>query len=252
MLSTLGAIATDHPHTRRTGTKTIINAMHDLRLGPWSKAMQHSLHEARLADPEGARHEQRAPLRGRRTPQRAPRRRELPLAPFEGRVQVPLRAKRPAARELALEGQRFLGGFRAEPQELVPQPSELSRGGGPVAALQALHVAGHVGRRASSTIPPRSTTAPRSRGRSARSSRPCADSTRLRRRRVAARMPRGPHRGACGGRERARAASRGQPRVSAPRRRPGRIASRRALRSVRAIGPRAAAYTADDTWPQSG
>jgi putative NADH-flavin reductase len=29
VLSTLGATATDHPHTRRTGTKNIINAMHD-------------------------------------------------------------------------------------------------------------------------------------------------------------------------------------------------------------------------------
>lgn len=33
VLSTLGATATDHPHTRRTGTKNIIDAMHDSDVG---------------------------------------------------------------------------------------------------------------------------------------------------------------------------------------------------------------------------
>ena len=48
-----------------------------LRLG------EHSLDEARLADPERARDEQRAAIGGRGTPQRAGRRGELTLTPFD-------------------------------------------------------------------------------------------------------------------------------------------------------------------------
>ena len=47
---------------------------------------------------------------------------------------------RRAARQLALERQRLLGGLRAEPRELVAQEAELARGGRPVAAR---HVSAH-------------------------------------------------------------------------------------------------------------
>ena len=105
-----------------------------LRLG------EHGLDEARLADPERARHEQRTAIGGRGTPQRGGRRGELALTPFDGSVEEPNRADRRAARELALERQRLLGGLRAEPRELVAQQAELARGGRPVAAR---HVPAH-------------------------------------------------------------------------------------------------------------
>ena len=105
-----------------------------LRLG------EHGLDEARLADPERARDEQRAAVGGRGAPQRGGRRGELALTPFDRGVEEPGRADRRAARELALERQRLLGGLRAEPRELVAQQAELARGGRPVAAR---HVSAH-------------------------------------------------------------------------------------------------------------
>ena len=102
-----------------------------LRLG------EHRLDEARLADPERARDEQRAAIAGRGTPKRAERRGELSLTPFDGSVKEPSRADRRAARELALERQRLLRGLRAEPRELVAQQAELPRGSWPVAARHA-------------------------------------------------------------------------------------------------------------------
>ena len=105
-----------------------------LRLG------EHGLEKAGLADPERARHQQRAAVGGGGTPQRGGRRGELTLTPFDGCVEEPGRADRRAARELALKRQRLLGGLRAEPRELVAQQAELARGGRPVAAR---HVPAH-------------------------------------------------------------------------------------------------------------
>src|SRR5437763_2186892 len=99
-----------------------------LRLG------EHGLDEARLADTERARDEQRAAIGGGGTLKSAERRGELSLAPFDGSVEEPSGADRRAASELALERQRLLGGLRAEPRELVAQQAELARGGWPVAA----------------------------------------------------------------------------------------------------------------------
>ena len=121
---------------------------------------------------------------------------------------------------------------------------QLAAVGGVVAALEALDVGRHLGGRGELDHARRAARPRRGRrARGARSSRPCAGWTRRHRRRAAATASRAPRRAACGGRERARAASRDPPRAAAPRRRPGRVASRRALRSVRAAGPRAAAYT---------
>ena len=83
--------------------------------------------------PSGARDEQRAALAGRGAPQRCGCRAELALTPFDRGVAKPGGADRRAARELALERQRLLGGLRAEPRELVAQQAELARGGRPVA-----------------------------------------------------------------------------------------------------------------------
>ena len=94
-----------------------------LRLG------EHSLDEARLADPQRARDEQRAAIARRGTLQRAERRGELSLTPFDGSVQEPSRADRRAAGELALQRQRLLGRLRADPRELVAQQAELAGGG---------------------------------------------------------------------------------------------------------------------------
>ncbi len=99
-----------------------------LRLG------EHGLDQARLADPERARYEQRAAVGGRGPPQRGICRGELVLTTFDGSVEEPGRVDRRAARELALKRQRLLGGLRAEPRELVAQEAELARGGRPVAA----------------------------------------------------------------------------------------------------------------------
>ena len=68
------------------------------------------------------------------------RQRELALASFHGGVEEPGRPNRRAARELALQRQRLLGGLRAEPRQLLAQQSELARRGRPVAAC---HVAAH-------------------------------------------------------------------------------------------------------------
>ena len=81
-----------------------------LRLG------EHGLNDARLADPKRAGHEQRAAIGGRGMLQRSGRRRELALTSFDRSVEEPGRADRRAARELALERQRVLGGLRAEPR----------------------------------------------------------------------------------------------------------------------------------------
>jgi hypothetical protein len=84
-----------------------------LRLG------EHSLDDARLADPERPGDEQRAAIAGPGPLKHVERRGELSLTPFDGSVEEPSRADRGAACELALERQRLPGGFRPEPRKLL-------------------------------------------------------------------------------------------------------------------------------------
>ena len=105
-----------------------------LRLG------EHGLEKAGLADPQRAGDEQGAAIGGRSARERCRCRAELPLTPFDRAMEKPGRVDRRAARELALERQRLLGGLRPEPRELFTQEAELARGGRFVAAR---HVAAH-------------------------------------------------------------------------------------------------------------
>jgi hypothetical protein len=73
---------------------------------------QHGLGQARLADPERARDEQRTAVSGRGVLQRAERRAELSLTPFDGSEEEPRRVDRGTAHELALKCQRLPGGLR--------------------------------------------------------------------------------------------------------------------------------------------
>ena len=80
-----------------------------LRLG------EHSLEHARLADPHRTRDQQRAPIEGRGTSERAERRGEFSLPAFDGGVEEPGRVHRRAAGELALKRERLCRGLDAQP-----------------------------------------------------------------------------------------------------------------------------------------
>ena len=134
----------DHRRVRRVALLLVSGAAQGVEAERLRLA-EHGLDEAGLADPERARDEQRAAVGGRRAPERAERRGELPLAPFDRSVEEPGRPDRRPARELALERQRLRGGLRADPRELVAQEAELARGGRPVAARDVLAHACAVG-----------------------------------------------------------------------------------------------------------
>ena len=120
---------------------------------------------------------------------------------------------------------------------------QLAAVGGVVATLEALDVGAHLGGRGeldhSAAKHDRAAIAERAarvaRGLVQVGRRSIGD-------RASARASQAPRRAACGGRERAQAASPDPSRAAAPTPRPGQVASPRALRSVRAAGPQAAAY----------